>query len=847
MMPLPDEGPGAILIAPGGYDQKALLEDWTRELQPLLQADAETQFSEGYFKDLAAQCVSLGLQPPQAEGASRWAKALSETLWICIQDWDRLEDNPRLASFWHEVLQVQSPHLRFLMAARKPPRLPLAQFVAQGGRIYERRDLSWSEAQTEAFWRAAGREWNADSQSFWERVQGWPLALRLYLRRQQDELSPALFEQLLQQAILDWFPPFIQAPQQLWAPETQARLKQWQLPESSWPPIIHDMLGDRVQQSPHYWLRLATAQELPPEQARVYLERALSLCGAEHEHVKLKAITRLMHMSSLLGDWAAHDQWLKAGEELEAGAEIDRAAWYYLLANRLRQSCRYAEAHAALDQLLTLPAQEPAVMNFQTRARIMRGLTAYQQGDYARTRRAYQEAMFLAEADENHQMQLELRVMLAFLDVLTGEEGELPEDIESQVMQMPLSAQPLVWLNLTFYQILGEHLDIEKGQKILERVRASSHQLGWKALLPQIADVEARMYRFAKDYERALRLHSQAREQLDENSFDWLYASLNESLTRLRLGQQGEAKALLEQVVQGAQASGSLGLLREAQAALRVVEPKRQAPPAERSEKRGLEVNAEGPRLEIQCFGSFQVRLDGQLIERWPRKRARQLFIQLLLHPHGIHRETLADWLTGSDDLEQALRSLDVHIHSLRKVLEPQRKGKQASRYVQFHDACYSYNWDCHYFWDAERFNRCHQIWLKARQSDIEAAERSVAEALNYYHGPFLPELDFADDWIAEREGYARKASDLVHWSLDSLIQAQQYELAEERAEQLLRWEPLSESGFIKLFDISSHMGDRTRLERLGERMEQTYEKELGSAPPGKLTQHYLTLMKELD
>ncbi|PKL76452.1 MAG: hypothetical protein CVV27_10220, partial [Candidatus Melainabacteria bacterium HGW-Melainabacteria-1] len=236
---------------------------------------------------------------------------------------------------------------------------------------------------------------------------------------------------------------------------------------------------------------------------------------------------------------------------------------------------------------------------------------------------------------------------------------------------------------------------------------------------------------------------------------------------------------------------------------------------------------------------SFQLRLDGVAIERWPRKRAKHLLIQLLLHPHGIHRETLADWLTGSDELEAALRGLDVHIHALRKLLEPERKGKQASRYIRFHDAVYSFNWDCHYRWDVEGFAQAHQRWLRQRDEFPAEAEKAVNDALALVSGPFLPELDFADEWLAERESYARKAGDLALWSLEHLSGLAAYEQAEERAELLLRWDNLSEPGFAWLLRLAGQLRDRVRLERLGERMEQTFEKELGCPPPKELLQLY--------
>ncbi len=244
-------------------------------------------------------------------------------------------------------------------------------------------------------------------------------------------------------------------------------------------------------------------------------------------------------------------------------------------------------------------------------------------------------------------------------------------------------------------------------------------------------------------------------------------------------------------------------------------------------------------QLKIQSFGSFQVQVDGQQIERWPRKRARHVLLKLLMNPHGVHRETLADWLSSQDELENVMRNLDVHIHALRKVLEPSRQGKQASRYILFHDAIYGFNWQCDYHWDAEDFQGKYNQWLSLREHDAEGSVSVVQAALDLYQGPFLPELDFADDWLAERESYARKATDLVDWMLNSLFQAGQFEQAESYAEKLLKWDPVSESAYLWLLKLVSQHQDRLRLERLGERIESVYDKELGIAPSKKLLQFY--------
>lgn len=838
------QAPASILVAPGGYCKRKWLDQLSQAASPLLDASLIEGFSDSYFADLEMACKALDLPVPDPSRPMHWARQIG-SMTLRISGWETLETNPRILEFWQQVLGQAPATFRLLLASRKLPELPISQLVAAGGRFYGPQQLAWSEQVCLSLWQSKGLAWGDDDRVFHSRAMGWPLGMELWLRHRLEELDAESFERLLDQGLLSWLPPFARHPAQLWQPEIQSRLREWACDHEHWLPLMHERWAKSSRSQPAYWLWQALSGEQQPERVRVLIDRCLSLQPAPALH--LSAVTRLAHIASLQADWASLDQALAQGEDLlDDGQSVDVAAWHYLKANRARQCCRYAEAHAMLDALLALPARQPAVMNFQVRARILRGLTAYQQGNYEMTRKAYSEALLLAEADANSQMQLELKLMLAFLDALLGQTEEpLPATIYAEVEALPLSAQPLVWLNLAFVQILGEHLDLARGQDILNKVRACAEQLDWPSLEPMIADVEARLWRFHQDYDRAERLHQQALAGLETGTFDWLYASLNQALTLLRRRQIDQAKPLLETVCAMAQASGTLGLLREAAAALQSIAP--DAAPALPVSPAGNPIPApsgDEPLLEIQTFGSFQLRLDGKPIERWPRKRARHLLLQLLQHPHGLHRESLADWLTGSDDLEGALRSLDVHIHALRKLLEPERKGKQASRYIGFHDAVYSFRRDCRYRWDAESFSGQYQIWLHARENAPAEAEAAVNAALTLYTGPFLPELDFADEWLGERESYARRAGDLALWSLEQFSRQGALAQAEDRAELLLKWDSLSEQGFAWLLRLAGQVGDRGRLERLGERMESTFEKELGTAPPKELIQLYRTQLQ---
>lgn len=847
---------GVVLQAPWGYGKRWWSQHWQQAFAHTLCLDTAFAFSDDYFAALRQACQQANLPEPDPLKPLEWFQSLPAGLGIFIDNWESQEALLAVREFWQVLWQVPQQQLTVVLGTRKRPQFELTRWVAAGGQFFDASQLAWSLEQAQDFWQQKGLDWQASDQQIWLHTQGWPLGLILSQRYRAGDLSELSYRQLIAQACRAQLPAFISQIAYYWQAESQAQLADWNLLPRQLSPAMSQFLAQHSQQEAAYWLWQATQESERLSQSRALLQRALRLTGAIHP-LRLRILTRLAHDASLKGHFELLDQSLAAGASLlEDSSTVDCAAWYYLQANRYRQVCKYPESRACIEALMALNAQDPVIMNFQTRALILQGLMAYQQGQYAQTRDYYLAAMHLAQADHNLAMGLELTVMLAFLDALTGTVAEpLPADLEAQIKKLPLESQPLIWLNLTFYQILGERVDLQSAQSLLQRVRQTSLALAWSSLDPLIADVEARLLRYFKQEQQALACHQQALNNLDPESFDFLFARLNYALTLIRVQQKPQAEQILSEICERAQSNGSLIILREASAALSALSPaveplgvaSNHKPYREPFLQMSQRPAVETPGwLKIQCFGAFQVSINQTQIQRWPRKRARHLLIHLLVHPHGVHRESLADWLTGSDDLDAALRSLDVHIHALRKVLEPQRKGKQASQYILFQDACYRFNWDCVYEWDAARFDQLYQGWLRQKQDPVPATLALADEALSLYQGPFLPDLEFADEWIAERESFARRALDLLRWRLHIHVGQAQYEQAEALIEQWLSWDVLDEAAYAQAFEIALAMQDKSRLQGMLQRLEQTFYKELELPVPDALLKQYQDMLDQL-
>jgi DNA-binding SARP family transcriptional activator len=849
------QAPFTFLVAPGGYGKTGLLNSQAAVFEGIvLRLDKDNLPQDSHFGTVLNTLAQMnGLSALTEEPHLFWPSLWqSQTILLQIDDWQELQNISPLKNWVKCLLKEVSPSFNLSISSRCLLDLPLAALCADGiGQYHDNLSLAWSAQIMHNHWSKTGLTWENTDQSVFEQMEGWPLGCSLYLRFRQGELSPSTYESLLNQAIDSVFNEVVEDWQSLIDPSRSHLLRQWQLAPEQWLPVWRKRLFSHFLLSAQHWLMRALQPENTPMQSQVLLQRGLALCKPAEAPLRLSILTRLAHFASLEARWEDLDKALQEAEPLlNQGYAVDQAAWFYQKANRARQCCQYNQVKKHLQELFDLRVDSKAALNLQARGYILKGLSAYQEGDYLQTRRAYEQAQILAEADQNSQMLLELTIMLAFLDALLGEENTLPEDILDQVASQPLAAQPMMWLNLTFFRILGEHLDLKVGREILERVRDTSKQLNWHFMAPLIADVEARLWRFHKAYDSARKAHEEALQNLAENTFEHLHASLNLALTCARQSDTEMAIDLLGKVISRAEKTGTDSLLREARAALQALRPEQHwdkvAPSQIRPRAKSTKSISPTSPMQIRLLGGFQLDIQGESVSHWPRKKSRHILVHLLFHPHGMHRESLADWLSGSDDLEQALRQLDVHIHSLRKVLEPERKGKQVSEYIHFHDACYSFNWQCDYVWDVELFNQAYQQWLRYKDNQTEAAFASANEALSLYQGPFLPELDFADYWLAEREGLERRMGDLIQWSIPYLCQQQQPEQAEELANRLLTQDTCSEIGFSALLEIAAQRKSLSRLKKINQQMQETFEREWGMSPPVELENLFLRLEKSM-
>ncbi|MBI1882550.1 MAG: transcriptional regulator [Chloroflexi bacterium] len=160
--------------------------------------------------------------------------------------------------------------------------------------------------------------------------------------------------------------------------------------------------------------------------------------------------------------------------------------------------------------------------------------------------------------------------------------------------------------------------------------------------------------------------------------------------------------------------------------------------------------------MRIQTLGGFRLWRDGIEIEpaAWGREKALHLFqflVTVRRHPSPLHKEQIIDRLWPELDLEEGDRDFKVALNTVYKVLEPERKPRAESRFIQRQGLVYSLHL-AEAWVDADTFESWVAAGNRALPDQADVAIHSYRQALAVYTGDYLPERRYEDWSSAERE-----------------------------------------------------------------------------------------------
>ncbi len=224
-------------------------------------------------------------------------------------------------------------------------------------------------------------------------------------------------------------------------------------------------------------------------------------------------------------------------------------------------------------------------------------------------------------------------------------------------------------------------------------------------------------------------------------------------------------------------------------------------------------------RFDFECsfLGSLRIRdARGRSVEpRWRTVRTRALFVLLAMnHPQGCSKEMLMEACWPKRSPDQAGRSLQVEMSSLRRLLSRMAGSRfRNENLVVYRDHMYALNRRFCIDRDISRFEKAvHEAMVKER-TDRNECIRLLNEARSMYRGDFCEEL--SEDWFSSARAYYREMA------LDVAKKLARYAYEDGDVEKALllyrdaqRFDPYDESLHVGIMRCLVLMKDNSGVQR---------------------------------
>lgn len=232
--------------------------------------------------------------------------------------------------------------------------------------------------------------------------------------------------------------------------------------------------------------------------------------------------------------------------------------------------------------------------------------------------------------------------------------------------------------------------------------------------------------------------------------------------------------------------------------------------------------------LQIQLFGTFQLRYNGKPVRDLPQARLQSLLAYLLLHRQAPHtRQHLAFLLWPDSSEAQARANLRRALYALRRVVP------DLEHFLQIDSQSVQWRNDTPFELDVNTFEA---MLAEAEQAGQKpAVQAALEQALARYTGDLLPAC--YDDWVLyERERLRQRYLSALEQLVYLLEDQCEYPEAITQAQHLLQADPLRESTYRTLMRLHVQNGDRARALRVYHTCASILQQELG-VDPGPETQ----------
>ncbi|GEM_PF-1255281 len=237
------------------------------------------------------------------------------------------------------------------------------------------------------------------------------------------------------------------------------------------------------------------------------------------------------------------------------------------------------------------------------------------------------------------------------------------------------------------------------------------------------------------------------------------------------------------------------------------------------------------PVIRIQCLGEFRVYVGERVVANrdWRGHKTKLILAYLLAHPQGVNKEALTDLLYGEMDTTRT--AILVLISRLRHALEPDLDKQTPSRFVQFVDGRYGFNWALPYELDTQDL-AWHFKEGMAQDQDVSRRRVHLARVIALHQGDFLSGLDTDGPWLTiERQRWHRMAQEAHAALIRSYLNEEDYNRALAAADGNLAFDAACEYAHqVKLLTLAE-LGNREAAIRHYAVMRQVFARELGTEP----------------
>lgn len=238
--------------------------------------------------------------------------------------------------------------------------------------------------------------------------------------------------------------------------------------------------------------------------------------------------------------------------------------------------------------------------------------------------------------------------------------------------------------------------------------------------------------------------------------------------------------------------------------------------------------------VSVETLGCFRVwsLAEGEITAaNWGREKARTLLQYLITRRRVLTpKERIAFELWPHLDVQRADRDFKVALNALMTALEPGRRPRTGSTFVQRQGSAYGLV--AHLFAvDAQMFTDLVHAGSRSEALDANQAIANYRSAVDRYQGDYLPDALYEDWASAERERlltlYLSTASRLAAL----LVNRKDDQEAISVAEDVLARDPCWEEAYRVLMQAYKRRGNRPQVLRVYQRCESALKDELGLAP----------------